>query len=305
MFENENDFFYTKNYTFSIFEEEKSITEENDYDLSFPKSEFLSNEISSEDISKKYETEKELKEENSIKDFSEIYKKCEIKKEIKEENSINNFYVNTEINFNEKKIKKNYVKEKEKDSNDNKEHNKYLSDSLIRKSKQIVMESLIEFINKKIKLAYKGKIGDGILKKELKKISQTCTKIVFSQNFILKTIGEIFSGNISEKYTDFTKNHNKIIINQLINENNLYIKNYFNKIFNLKFIDCLDHFIGKEHIDILNGLKCYEDKDIKGKIIKKYGDGENYSKNLEYYLNNYQDILNKKRGRNSKKSSNN
>lgn len=63
----------------------------------------------------------------------------------------------------------------------------------------------------------------------------------------------------------------------------------------------MDHFIGKEHIDILNGLKCYEDKDIKGKIIKKYGDGENYSKNLEYYLNNYQDILNKKRGRNSKK----
>ena len=86
MFEIENDFFYTKNYTFSIFEEEKSIIEENDYDLSFPKSEFLSNEISSEDISKKYETEKELKEENSIKDFSEIYKKCETKKEIKEEN---------------------------------------------------------------------------------------------------------------------------------------------------------------------------------------------------------------------------
>ena len=53
------------------------------------------------------------------------------------------------------------------------------------------------------------------------------------------------------------------------------------------------------HIDILNGLKCY--KDLKEEIIKNYEDGEEYSQCLEFYLNNFEEIINKKKARNSKR----
>ena len=60
---------------------------------------------------------------------------------------------------------------------------------------------------------------------------------------------------------------------------------YFNKLFNLTFIQWLNHFIGKANISELDGLKQF--KETKKEIIKKYPDED-------FYINNYEDLVNKK-----------
>ena len=63
----------------------------------------------------------------------------------------------------------------------------------------------------------------------------------------------------------------------------------------------MKHFIGKEYIPLLEGLKCFNDIK-KNEIIEKYGeDGEEYSKALEYYLNDFENITNNKRPRKLRK----
>ena len=53
------------------------------------------------------------------------------------------------------------------DKYDNNEHNKFSEDNARRKVKRIVFTHLLKYINKQIKIKYNGKIGKGILKKEL------------------------------------------------------------------------------------------------------------------------------------------
>ena len=50
-------------------------------------------------------------------------------------------------------------------------------------------------------------------------------------------------------------------------------------------------------------MKCYED--IKIEFLEKYEDGEDYCKSLEYYMDNFETIINNKRGRKSRKKNNN
>ena len=56
---------------------------------------------------------------------------------------------------------------KRKSDNAKGEHNKFSDDNMRRKIKHVVLKSLMEFINNKIKEVFNGKIGYSILKKEL------------------------------------------------------------------------------------------------------------------------------------------
>ena len=181
------------------------------------------------------------------------------------------------------------------------EHNKYSGDNLRRKVKHLVIKSLFIFLNKLIKIVYKDNIGKGPLEKQLKTLNQSQisnSNVDYNKKFLSKTIKDIFSEDISRKFTNYSSKHNKLLINSLLIESNDFTKNYLNELFQLKFIDCLNHFCGKKYIDILNGLNCF--KDIKEEILYKYEDGAEYCKNLEFYMNNFQDIINNKRGRKSK-----
>ena len=115
-----------------------------------------------------------------------------------------------------------------------------------------------------------------------------------------KKIGDIFSENISRKYTNYPPIFNKILIEKLRNEKDDSKRIYFNKIFDLNFTQCLKHFRGEYYINELEGLKCFND--IKNDIIKKYPkDGEEYIEYLNYYINNFETIINNKRSRKSRK----
>ena len=75
-------------------------------------------------------------------------------------------------------------------------------------------------------------------------------------------------------------------------------KNVFNCIFNLNFVDCLNHFRGTQFIKELNGMKLYKETFKKLNCDNK---DEDYEYLLKYHLFNYEKIIMAKNGRNANK----
>ena len=173
------------------------------------------------------------------------------------------------------------------------EHNKFSDDNLRKKVKHLVLDTAFKFINDKINEIYKGNIGHGIFIKKLLLINQkqkSESSIQYNKDFLQKTLGEIFSEKISSRYTKHNPYHNYFLIKALTsdkNENN----NYFKKLFNITFIDCLEHFIGIKKVEELEGLDTFEN------IKTKYEDDADYLKSLKFCIMNYEKIINNKRTR--------
>ena len=228
----------------------------------------------------------------------------ESKEKIKDINKIE-FTINDICNFETINIQKNEdIKLKKKRGRKRKspqeviikeKHNKFSDDNIIKKCKHLVLKYLFDFLNNQIKTAYNGNIGNGSLKKELKIIKnsqKSNAHVEFNQNFIKKKLCEIFSENISGKYKKhYPANYNKLLIEELMNEKDENKKSFFNELFNLNFIECMEHFIAKKYRKELKGLKCF--KEIKDTILNKYKeDGQFYIKYLDYYLKNFEKIIN-------------
>ena len=65
-----------------------------------------------------------------------------------------------------------------------------------------------------------------------------------------KTLKDIFSQDISERFCKYSLDHNKRVIESLISEKEEIKRNYFINLFNLTFRDCLMN---------LNGDKIFEE----------------------------------------------
>ena len=204
-----------------------------------------------------------------------------------------------EKNDEDKNEKKKCGRKRERPGDDKNEHNKFSDDNIRRKVKHLVLKHLMDYINKQIKILYNGNIGNGVFKKELQTLNQSQKSdatINFNKEFIERKINEIFSENISGRFTNFPLDHNKILIQKLLMEEDEKKRKYFNELFDLNFKQCLGHFRGNLDIKILNGMKCFND--IKDSILKKYTlDGKEYIDSLEYYLNNFEEIINNKKAR--------
>ena len=234
-----------------------------------------------------------------------------------------NFYINNskstndqgDINQDKNENNKNYKKRGRKtkikhDKNENEEseqkiHSKFSNDNLTKKCKNIILKSALESINKKIKEKYKNKIGFGKFKKELQILNQK-NKIKSTANddklFLHKTLKEIISDNISSRLYNYSENHNKVIIESLINDEDEEKRIYFNNLFNITFLEYLNYFISSETCNLNNNSILYGFKDfsfIKDSLIQN--NGEYYVNTLIEYLKNFKEIINKKRSRNSKK----
>ena len=61
----------------------------------------------------------------------------------------------------------------------------------------------------------------------------------------------------------------------------------------------LNHFIGKVTIKELEGLKTIDE------ILKNFDNDLNYKHHLDYYFNNFKNIINNKKSRNRNKNNNN
>jgi len=192
-------------------------------------------------------------------------------------------------------------KRENSDSNSSK-NARFSIDNTIRKIKHLILDSLFKFINEKIKKVYNNNIGFGMFRKQLLTLNQSQkvdATIIFNQQFMKKKICEIFSDTISTRYTSFSGDFNKKLIINLMEEKDLEKRVVFQKLFNLTFLDCLSYYRGTSKIKELDGLKCFSD------YLKKHSDDEDYNKQLEHYLLNFEKIIHNKRSRNPRKNKQN
>ena len=245
----------------------------------FPKKETITKEINNIKSEKQLENTKDINIDNSLLDFSQ--------------DLINNDNVKI------KKLKDLTSTGKKRGRPGIKgDHNKYSDDNLRRKVKHLTLKKLLQFINKKIEEKYKTNIGYGVFIKRLLTINQkqkSDATIQFNKDFLNKPIGEIFSENISTRYTNYPLSHNKSLIQLLLKDEDINIRIYFNKLFNLSFLDCLKHIRGSEEIKELIGLEGLDS------IKKEYEDDKDYVDLLDRYFKEFESNLYKKRIRKPKK----
>ena len=187
---------------------------------------------------------------------------------------------------------------KKRGRNSSGEHNKFSDDNLRRKVKHIVLSETMKFINNKISEYYEGNIGNGIFRKELLTINQkqkANAKVQFNQEFLNKILGDIFSEDISTRFTIYPLNHNRQVITDLRNETDVSKRIYFNNLFNISFLECLKHFRGEIVIDELIGLSGMKN------VEETFKEDYEYLETLQYYIMNYEDITKNKKKRNRKK----
>ena len=209
-------------------------------------------------------------------------------------NDTNN--INTSNILKENNEDKNLNKKRNRDKNIN--NKKINFDKILRRIKSGVLNAIIRFINHKIEIDYNYDIGKGACIKQLLSINKkeySHTKVDENKKFLFKNLEEILATNISEKYTNYIPTHNiELIQDLIINKGEDY-----KKIFELTFLDCMEHIRGTKNIDILNGLDKIDD------ILKLEKDiDENDKENFRYCIMNYKDIIEGKKGRNSKKTKN-
>lgn len=211
------------------------------------------------------------------------------------------------INFPNISLLKNNIKPKSnkgrKRKNDNAQriHTKFSEDNLRRKVKVLILNNILEFVNKKVKDVYQGNIGQGIMKKELLPINlniKSDNTIEHSKSFLNKTIGEIFSEDISIRYKSYYSNYNKKLIERLIKEEDEQKRVFFKKLFNITFLQCIRRLNGEDIYEELKEFGTFNELKNKNKI--KEADPK-YLKALELYLSQFEEKIQKKRGKRIKK----
>ena len=192
----------------------------------------------------------------------------------------------------------NHFGRKKKDSNEKGIHDKYSSDNIIRKCKAVLLQIISNFINNKIKDIYRYDRNYSIRRSGLKKMNQfqvVNSNVKYNQQFIYKKLKDIFSEKISSRCTTYSEEHNKQLINCLLNEKDKIKRNLFNEIFNLTFLDCLKHFRGSIVISCLYGLKNIDE------VINEFKD-EDYKESFICYIENFEEIIKNKKPRRNKKN---
>ena len=149
---------------------------------------------------------------------------------------VNNSFLNKNFEFllekHDKKRRNNNLGRKRKNSSEKGAHNKYTSDNLIRKCKAVMINILSNLINKKISENYNDELPFQNKKRKLMKMHQyqiVNSNIKYNQLFLNKTLKEIFSENLSTRCTTFPQEHNKDLVNDLLNEKDLKKKGNFRR----------------------------------------------------------------------------
>lgn len=215
-----------------------------------------------------------------------------------------NIYINLNISkpiepISEKKFlqkKRGRKSKSEKNIEENGEHNKYSNDNMQRKIKHLIIKNTQDLINYNI--SEKDFSSPKLLTLNHEQIFNS--KVEFNKAFLQKTLKDIFSENISNRYHK-PSDYNKTLIDNLINSGKEENKFFFKKLFDVKFIECLEHFRKSKEIEVLKGLTLFDDL-INYKKDKNFED-KAYVKGIRQLLMNYETIIGQKKERNRKKNS--
>ena len=206
------------------------------------------------------------------------------------------------------KKKRGRGKGKETGETNGKSHNRFVFDNKIKKIKSMIIKVVFNYINKKIFIIYNGNIGHGDNIKKLFLINHaqvSNANIDFNRTFLEKTLGEIFSADLSKRIINYKRDHNKKLIEKLKNEEDEEKNEYFNGLFNLTFLDCLKYFRNENvnHAYVyIEGLKRFSDLENDA-IFRKTNDSQ-FIEEMKLFINNFENDLGRRRGRNSLKNHN-
>ena len=185
-------------------------------------------------------------------------------------------------------------------------HNRFTDDNLIRRIKSTIINVLITYINKIIDKTYNNNfvLFSDCNKMELLKINYTQvikSKADYNKDFLYKSLRDIFSVDITTKYKHYNHDHNKILINNLLYQKDEQKRNLFTNLFNLTFLECIEHIRGTKYImelSLYNGVSIL--KDICK--IKNFEKDKDYTKKFKYYILNLEKIIEIKKVRNRAKN---
>ena len=162
-----------------------------------------------------------------------------------------------------------------------------VSDNEIKKGRNILLNSIFRFVNKKIRIIFNNDIGKGISIKQFVKISKkelNHSNVEFDKNYLNTKLKEIFSGDISGKFTNFLINKNKELLQNLIKID------YFKELFELTFLQCIEHINGTKFIPLLEGFETLDEILLNEEEKLKENDIENY----KYIIENYKQCVENK-----------
>ena len=189
-------------------------------------------------------------------------------------------------------------------------HNEYSQDNLIRKSKKVFSDAILEFINSKIKdLNTQLIITIDNKEYEVEKLLNLGQKItkdtsVRGNKALLKTPIKNILFQISGKYKtyNYPKSYNMAVIDELCtNKKYLEIRN----ILNLDYLNCLKYYrrdedaLKDDNLECLKGLG--EIFDRLPKDLKKEGKDKSYEKALINTIKDIDNIFNDKKARKKRK----
>lgn len=273
----------------------------------------INNNLNNEEYleNKNYE-DNEMNNEDNYNNVKVLYEDCLKEGKIEEVktgitiNDLNkkDIIINSKDNFDKTNKNGNVRKEgkkigrKIKNSNEKGEHNKFCQDNIFKKIKSNLINLLIKFINDLIVKIYNGNIGYGIFTKKLKTLSKTTLNVKGNKELLNKSLKDILSDNISSKYTNYNSQHNKNLIEKLLNEEDLEKREIFINLFSLTFLECLSHFRGDKINPILNNLKSLNE------FCKVFENEKEYLNLFKYYVFHFEEIIMRKRERNQKKIKN-
>ena len=173
-------------------------------------------------------------------------------------------------------------------------------DNLIKNTRTTLLKYIFDFINEKIRILLNNEIGKSICLKQFIKIEKDKlyhSNVEYDKNFLNKKLKDILSFKISGKYSNFLDNHNINLVQYLISHEK--IGNYFQSLFNLSFLNCLDYINGKENNELLNGLPKVDEI-----IEKEEKDLDDYEKIFyKDFIKDYDNIIKNKNSRNQKNKS--
>lgn len=224
-------------------------------------------------------------------------------------NNNSNSFTNAETNDTNK-----FINKKKKINNNNNNNNtikkkinknKYSTDNLPRKIKTISFGLIMTFYNKRIAEIFKDDLANGINKRVLFKINQEQIQNMnanYNKQLLNKTMKEIFSYDISKKYTDYPASHNKDLINRFLNEEDEEKKNQLVSLFNITFKECIKHLRGDKIIKGLEGLEQNYINYMNKKIIPldENEDAIKYKNKFLEVFKDFENCFNNKRAKKQK-----
>ena len=177
------------------------------------------------------------------------------------------------------------------------ENEKYSNDNLLRRAKTILFDSLLKYDNYIISKVFDDQLGNGINIKKLLKINHSQIKNInanYNRDLIKTSQGKIFSENISKRHTYYPLDHNKKLINKLLNETDDEKRKTFMNLFSKTLQECIQHITGQK-IEELKGLEDFYDKEIF-----ELKEDDKFKKEIKKFIDNYEEIINKKKPRKTK-----